>query len=238
MTLRWYSFDIYRSFNTVESCVNVWVVDCVGTSLFSSCSVFLIQINSQVFYLHELRLKQLNLFAIAYINSYVLYLFFFCSPVFPTRTSYTPTASGLHYFPNPSPTPESQMWSTASTNSEDFDRPKGGTLPDFQRLTSSYYPTNGRAAHINYSSQVVSNDFFFHFFHHFVPRIYQNFWVKLNEIHFMCGLNRTIHGVITMIPARLLTMDHQQVIQPEYVDDLIFQPLHHSQQVSWKFIFF
>ncbi|XP_055305517.1 uncharacterized protein LOC129570103 isoform X2 [Sitodiplosis mosellana] len=75
------------------------------------------------------------------------------SPVFPTRTAYTPTASNLHYFTN-SPTPESQMWSTASATSEDFDRPKGGGLPEFQRLAKSYYQTNGHAAHINYSSQV------------------------------------------------------------------------------------
>lgn len=89
------------------------------------------------------------------INSCVLFSFVFvCSPVFPTRSAYTPT-SNLHYFTN-SPTPESQMWSTASANSEDFDRPKGGALPEFQRLAKSYYQTNGHAAHINYSSQVVS----------------------------------------------------------------------------------
>ncbi|XP_031621492.1 GATA zinc finger domain-containing protein 8-like isoform X2 [Contarinia nasturtii] len=70
------------------------------------------------------------------------------SPVFPTRTTYTPSSSNLHYF-NPSPT-ESQMWSTSAHN-EEFDRPKSGALPDFQRLTNSYY-SNGRT--INYTSQV------------------------------------------------------------------------------------
>lgn len=172
----------YRSFNTVESCVNVWVVDCWHFFLFSSYSVFFsFKSIHKCFIFTNYGWKKLILFAIAGINLRVLYLFF-CSPVFPTRTSYTPTASGLHYFPNPSPTHESQMWSTASPNSEDFDRPKGGTLPDFQRLTSSYYQTNGRAAHINYSSQVVSNGFIlFCSFCNFVTS-------KLNEIHFVCVL--------------------------------------------------
>lgn len=79
------------------------------------------------------------------------------SPVFPTRTTYTPSSSNLHYFTNTSPTPEAQMWSTASANNDDYDRPKNGALPDFQRLTNSYYATNGRAAHISYPSQVVSD---------------------------------------------------------------------------------
>lgn len=173
----------YRSFNTVESCVNVWVVDCWHFFLFSSCSFFSFKSIQKCFIYTNYGWNNWLFFAIAGINSCNLYSFF-CSPVFPTRTSYTPTASGLHYFPNPSPTPESQMWSTASTNSEDFDRPKGGTLPDFQRLTSSYYQTNGRAAHINYSSQVVSNGFILFYFIWFyfvlfVPRAYSNFWAKL-----------------------------------------------------------
>lgn len=76
------------------------------------------------------------------------------SPVLTSR-NYTPT-SGLHYFPNPSPTLESQMWSSTNTNTDDYDRPKSGALPDFQRLTNSHYATNGRA-YINYNPQVVSS---------------------------------------------------------------------------------
>lgn len=79
----------------------------------------------------------------------------FYSPVLPTRTTYTPS-SGLHYFTNSSPTLDSQMWSTTSANTDEYDRPKSGALPDFQRLTNSHYATNGRA-YINYSSQVVSS---------------------------------------------------------------------------------
>lgn len=82
------------------------------------------------------------------------------SPAFPTRSTYTPSSSNLHYFTNTSPTPESQMWSTTSANNDDYDRPKNGALPDFQRLTNSYYTTNGRVAHINYATQVVSSLFF------------------------------------------------------------------------------
>lgn len=51
------------------------------------------------------------------------------------------------------------MWSTTSAN-DDYDRPKNGALPDFQRLTNSYYAANVRAAHINYNPQVVSAIFF------------------------------------------------------------------------------
>lgn len=98
-------------------------------------------------------------FSLVYFISFAI-LF---SPAFPTRTTYTPSSSNLHYFTNTSPTPESQMWSTTSGNNDDYDRPKNGALPDFQRLTNSYYASNGRVAHINYATQVVSTLFFFSF---------------------------------------------------------------------------
>lgn len=78
---------------------------------------------------------------------------FYYSPGYP-RNSYTPSSSSLHYFTSSSPPPESHMWSTTSANSEEYERPKNGTLPDFQRLTN-YYSGNGRAAHINYQSTPI-----------------------------------------------------------------------------------
>lgn len=88
-------------------------------------------------------------------NAYVC-LFIYCSPPF-SRT-YTPS-SNVHYYQNTSPTPESQMWSTTAASNEDYDR-KSGALPDFQRLTTNFYPASGRTAHINYNASAVS---FFHF---------------------------------------------------------------------------
>lgn len=108
-------------------------------------------------------------------NAYVC-LFIYCSPPFSTRT-YTPS-SNVHYYQNTSPTPESQMWSTTAASNEDYDR-KTGALPDFQRLTTNFYPPSGRTAHINYNASAVS---FFHFklwsfFESFVKR--PNIWNSL-----------------------------------------------------------
>lgn len=135
------SVNVFRAF--------VWVVD--SFSFYSNWQLF--TYTSIVCVCACMCLKQM-IFFLSFINTCV-FLFYDYSPVFPARASYTQSSSGLHYFTNPSPTPESQMWSTTSANSEDFDRPKGGTLPDFQRLTNSYYTSNGRTAHINYGAQVV-----------------------------------------------------------------------------------
>lgn len=73
------------------------------------------------------------------------------------RAPYTPSASALHYFTNTSPTPEtSQMWSASNGTNEEYDSPKSGALPTFQRLTSNAYYSNGRNAHVNYGAPVVS----------------------------------------------------------------------------------
>lgn len=132
-------------------------------------------------------------------NSHLFLFPFLNSPVFPTRTTYTPSSSNLHYFTNASP--ESQMWSTASGNNDEYDRPKNGALPDFQRLTNSYYAANGRANHINYATQVVSTIWIFYFAKMTV------FWSNL------LILFRMIHGPATMKRVPCHTMDLQQARQ-------------------------
>lgn len=78
------------------------------------------------------------------------------SPIY-SRSSFTPSSSGLHYF-NTSPPHEGQMWATnapLTPTSDDYGSPKGG-LPAFQRLTSSsvHYSPTARTNHFNYGSQV------------------------------------------------------------------------------------
>lgn len=79
-------------------------------------------------------------------------LFSCCSPIFPRPYS------GSHYFSSTSPTAEpTQMWQTSATaGADDFDSPKSGALPTFQKITSSPFYSNGRNPHMGYTSQPVS----------------------------------------------------------------------------------
>lgn len=57
------------------------------------------------------------------------------------------------------------MWHTsASTTSDDFDSPKSGGLPTFQKITSSPFYGNGRNPHMGYTSQQVLNNVLFTLF--------------------------------------------------------------------------
>lgn len=146
----------------IESRTFVWVVGWLAYffSLFFTendihkCFIFTQTI--ECFFMHKI---------------HMWFFFYFCSPVFPTRTTYTPSSSNLHYFQNPSPPESQQMWST-SAHTDEFDRSKPGALPGFQRLTNSSYYPNERT--INYSSQVVRIHILIFFNRFFV------FFLKLN----------------------------------------------------------
>lgn len=149
-----------------------------------------------------------------------IYIYWFFSPVFPTRTTYTPSSSNLHYFTNTSPSSESQMWSTTGATTDDYDRPKSGALPDFQRLTNSYYASNGRATHINYTSQVVS-----------AINTAKLSTISHNKMTFVLFSIRMTRGEHIMKRARSPTMvrrqaAHQQQQQQHHVD-VMYRLLHH-----------
>lgn len=87
-----------------------------------------------------------------------------------SRSSYTPSSQGattIQYF-NSNQTHDAQMWSASGASTatalpsvvnDDYGSPKSGTLPGFQRLTSSsnlhYAPTTARTLNtFNYGTQV------------------------------------------------------------------------------------
>lgn len=157
------------------------------------------------------------------------------SPIFPRPYS------GSHYFSSTSPTTEpSQMWQTsANNNADDFDSPKSGALPTFQKITSSPFYSNGRNPHMGYTTQSVSRDYWFS-----QPRIFigymRNFsWFELSVKGYSSN-NFFLVFLYSMIPGRIRTkrivlplgMVRQQAQQTLRAAVSMLRPQLHWVQVS------